>query len=84
MTRTPDPLIAAFHASESLTDADAREKLRELCGRPLGQDDADLLDFLAKRLGVTIRYKQMHVNLDTGRWADGSGLGAKDCWKVGR
>ena len=81
---TPDPLLAAFHAPEAMTDAAARAKLCELCGRPLDQGEMDLLDFLAKRLNVTIRYKQMHINFDTGRWADGSGAGAEGCWKVGR
>lgn len=78
-----DPLLAAFHAAETMTDAAARARLRELCGRPLDQGEMDLLDFLAKRLNVTIRFKQVHYNFATERWADGSGQGAAGCWKVG-
>lgn len=69
MARTPDPLLTAFRQSESLTDAAAREKLRELCGRPLMCDDADLLQCLAARLGVRLSWK--HHLLDGESWKDG-------------
>jgi len=70
--RHEDPLVAAAHVVEALTDRQARIVCERLLGRPLVGDDADLLQLCAQRIGEPVRW--MHVSLTAGaQWQPGRG-----------
>lgn len=66
-----DTLTAAFWVVEVLDKDALTAILREALGQPLCRDDADVVQFAAAKLGVTVGWK--HVNLTTSEWGEGRG-----------
>ena len=77
VTRKVRPLStleAAFHVTEAMSEADARNVLQQLIAqRYLSQVDGDIAQLLAARLGVQVQWA--HAMLTSGglEWKEGRG-----------
>lgn len=70
---TTDPLLAAFQATEALSDADAWKRLSELlwCARhniALPDEELDEVSVLAARLGVRLGWRRLELGKHGGEW----------------